>query len=308
VADGVTSLFPAEDQAPRPPRPWLAALLTTVLPGAGQFYAGRVVRACAISSIALALPMLALRGVTVLGGAAERLAVLVLVGLVFFICAAVDAWHVAQSPIPGRRAWRRWYVIGAYLALMVFVVRPAIVALSLRELRVFRMNGVSMSLTLLDGDRVLATPVAGRLRPRMVVAWRKDDERLFLHRIVGMPGDRIAMRNFQLVVNGLDIEGGAMRPASWALQEASEFAWQREYLADDTPPDRYWPSYGDWGPLRVPAGHYFLLGDNRYGSLDSRQLGFVRREQIHWRARWILASRDEKTGLLRLDRMGHDVD
>ena len=308
MADDVTSLFAAEDRAPRRPRPWLAALLTTLLPGTGQFYAGRIVRAFLVSCLALTLPMLALRGVTALNGAAERLAVLVLVGLIFYICATVDAWHVAHAPVAGRPIWRRWYSIVAYLALMAIGVQPVIYGLSLRAMRVFKMNGVAMSLTLLDGDRVFATPLSGRVRPRAVVAWQADDQRVFLHRVVGVPGDRVAMRNFRLVVNGLDIEGGGLRPASWIREDFSEFAWQRQYLADGTPPDRYWPSYGDWGPLRVPDGHYFVLGDNRYGSRDSRHLGFVRREQIHWRARWILASHDQETGLLRLERMGRDVD
>jgi signal peptidase I len=224
------------------------------------------------------------------------------------ICAAVDAWHLTQSREPGSWWWRKWYVLAAYVGVILVVVRPMVGAASGRLVQLYTVDGVAMSLTLLSGDRVLATPLAGRVRPRMIVVWQGDDGRPFTHRVVGMPGDTVAMRNFRLLVNGLDIEGAAAQPARWRVTDGGEFAWQREYLADSTPPDRYHPSYGDWGPLRVPPGHYFVLGDNRYGSRDSRHLGFVRRDQIVARVRWVFASLDETTRHLRLGRMGHDVD
>jgi signal peptidase I len=307
VADDVTSLFAAEDQAPRRPRPWLAALLSAVAPGTGQLYAGRAVRAIVVSVIAVAMPALTLLAVTTLDTAAERLAALVLVAMLLVIGAAFDAWHVAQSPVAPSPLWRRWYVLGAYVALVLFALRPMVGAASRRFVQIYTVEGVAMSLTLLSGDRVLATPLTGRVRPRMVVVWRSPDGRPFTHRVVAMPGERVGMRNFRLLVNGLDIEGEAALPVRWQISDGMEFAWQREYLADSTPRDRYYPTYGDWGPLRVPAGHYFVLGDNRYGSRDSRQLGFVRRDQIVARVRWVFASLDEQTRHVRFERMGHDV-
>ena len=75
----------------------------------------------------------------------------------------------------------------------------------------------------------------------------------------------------------------------------------------EIPPERYRPTYGDWGPIRVPPDRYFVLGDNRYGSLDSRQRGFIRRAQIVARVRWVFAAVDPSTHRLRLERMGRDV-
>ena len=141
----------------------------------------------------------------------------------------------------------------------------------------------------------------------MVVVWRTDAGAVVTHRVVGMPGDRLEMRNFMLLVNGLDVEGSALRPARLIGGAGEEFAWQREFLTDDVSPERYRPSYGDWGPIRVPRDRYFALGDNRYGSLDSRQRGFIRRDQIIARVRWVFAAFDPKTHGPRFDRMGHDV-
>lgn len=306
MTDDVTSLFAAPGT--RGARPWVAALLSAVVPGMGQLYASRPLRALVVSLIAVATPAVALRAVTGLDTPAERFAALAMAGLLLIIGATVDAWHVAQDPDRATRpVLRQPLVLVAYAVFVLFGLRPAWLAAGNHLVQVYRMDGVSMSLTLQSGDRVIATPLRGRVRPRMVVIWLTDDGRRFTHRVVGMPGDRIAMRNFRLLVNGLDIEGADLRPAMWIQHAVSEFAWQRQYLDDATPPDEYSPSYGDWGPLRVPAGHYFVLGDNRYGSRDSRQLGFVPRERIVARARWVFFSRDPEKGRIRLERMGHDV-
>jgi signal peptidase I len=307
VADEVTTLFQAEPQAPSPPKPWLAALLGAGAPGTGQLYAGRPLRAVGVSTAAVAMPALSLLAVTGLDAAAERIAALTLLALLLVIGSAVDAWHVAQAPGQARTIWRRWYVLAAYVGLLLFGLRPLVGAVSSRLVQIYTVDGVAMSLTLIAGDRVLATPLTGRIRPRMVVVWRTSDGRSVTHRVVAMPGESVAMRNFTLLVNGLEIEGAAAMPVRWQVPRANDFAWQSEYLADSTPADQYFPTYGDWGPLRVPAGHYFVLGDNRYGSRDSRHLGFVRRDQIIARVRWVFASLDETRRHLRFERMGHDV-
>ena len=308
MAEDVTSLFAGTSRATRPPNPWLAALLSAVIPGTGQFYTGRPVRALVVSAVALAMPAAALGMVTLLETPAGRYAAMVLAGLLAVIGSTFDAWHVAHTPHDGStRAWRHPLMLAVYAAAVVFGLRPAVMIASRQFIEFSTVEGVAMSLTLQSGDRVLATPLRGRVRPRMVIVWRSDDGRPLTHRIVGMPGDRVAMRNFRLLINGVDMEGDDLRPAMWIQHAPDEFAWQRQYLADATPPERYVPSYGDWGPLLVPSGYYFVLGDNRYGSRDSRQLGFVARERIISQVRWVFFSWDPNARAIRFARMGHDV-
>jgi signal peptidase I len=306
VSDAVTSLFPPPAR-PWQPRPWLAALLSAIVPGTGQLYAGRPVRAVILSGMALAWPALVLLAVTPLGSAAARLAGVTLGLLLFVMCPAIDAWHVAGLK-SCRRYYSRWYALAGYVALVLFALRPfVVVPLLTRAVQVYRVTGVSMSLTLQNDDRVIATPLAGPVRRRMVVVWRTEGGGIVMHRVVGMPGDRLEMRNFMLLVNGLDVEGSALRPARLVGIAGEEFAWQRDFLTDDVAAERYRPSYGDWGPIRVPRDRYFVLGDNRYGSLDSRQRGFISRAQIVARVRWVFAAFDAKANGFRLDRMGQDV-
>ena len=142
----------------------------------------------------------------------------------------------------------------------------------------------------------------------MVVVWRTDGGAIVTHRVVGMPGDRLEMRNFMLLVNGLDVEGAALRPA--AHRPASPARSSRG-SASSSP-----ATCLRIGIARATAtgarfacrrDRYFVLGDNRYGSRDSRQRGFVRRDQIVARVRWVFAAFDPKTHGPRFDRMGHDV-
>ena len=116
--------------------------------------------------------------------------------------------------------------------------------------------GESMAPTLKNGHRVVATRTLTDLKQGDVVCFRypKDESKSFVQRIVGLPGDRIEMHDGVVTINGRLLD--------------------EPYVAESN------RSRDSWGPITVAEGQYFLMGDNRRNSSDSRSWGLVRRDAI----------------------------
>ena len=109
-------------------------------------------------------------------------------------------------------------------------------------------------------------------------------------RMVGMPGDTLFMRKGLLYVNGIPQRQGfgtvGITPDGSQPDDADPlFDWQHKVELKQSrfgaAPAQ--PTHDNWGPLVVPAGSYFMMGDNRYQSKDSRYWGVVPRENIRGR-------------------------
>jgi signal peptidase I len=171
----------------------------------------------------------------------------------------------------------------------------------------------SMRPNLLEGDVVLVNRLAYDLKlplTDVVLAHLGEPQRgdivtftspadgvRLIKRIVGLPGDRIEMRDEVLYVNGTAAEYA--EPQS--LQEPAEFGTRAALRLTEhsvgAPPRRVqWldgvPARNSFAPLTVPPGQYLMLGDNRDNSADSRYFGFVPRERLIGQARRVLVSAD----------------
>jgi len=119
-------------------------------------------------------------------------------------------------------------------------------------------------------------------------------------RVIGLPGDRVELRDNRLFLNGRAVDYAALAPATInavpaAQQPHHDFASEqlpaRSHPVMATPA---LPVQRSFGPTTVPAGHYFMLGDNRDNSLDSRYFGPVPREQIVGRSTAVVLSFDRE--------------
>ena len=115
-----------------------------------------------------------------------------------------------------------------------------------------------------------------------------DPTPTLVKRLVGVPGDTLYMRNALLHVNGIPQPQGyaaADNPVGDPNEVSDLYAWQREHALTSSRfgPAPSQPTHDNWGPLVVPAGHYFMLGDNRYNSKDSRYWGVVPRANLRGR-------------------------
>lgn len=165
------------------------------------------------------------------------------------------------------------------LEWMVVLGAAAVVAIILRTFvfQAFYIPSESMEQTLYQGDRILVNKVSYRLhdinRGDVVVFRRPDDQpgdiRDLIKRVIGLPGDVVEGRNSQIYVNGqLLVE---------------------PYLHGD--------SFADFGPITVPDGEYFMMGDNRDQSLDSRRFGTIAEDRVIGRA-FVLFWPVDRVGLL----------
>jgi signal peptidase I len=125
-----------------------------------------------------------------------------------------------------------------------------------------------------------------------------DSVPVLVKRLVGMPGDTVMMRGGRLMVNGA-VESRAVAPLAAADESNALFAWQRriELAGSRFGPPVARPSVHEWGPLLVPPGEYFMMGDNRDDSVDSRYYGPVPRENFRGTPMFVYYSYDTEDGL-----------
>lgn len=135
-----------------------------------------------------------------------------------------------------------------------------------------------------------------------------DGERL-VKRVVGLPGDTVELRDERLWINGAPLAylpAPAGTVARLDSYDRTHPVFAREVLGDHTHlvmllPQRL--ALRSFGPIAVPAGQYFVMGDNRDDSNDSRFIGCIARERILGRSSRVVLSFDQEHWLLpRLGR------
>jgi signal peptidase I len=174
----------------------------------------------------------------------------------------------------------------------------------------FKIPTSSMENTLLVGDFLLVNkavygaqiPGTGITLPAFAVPQRgevivfnppHDLSKNYVKRLVGLPGDTLEMRAKNLYVNRVRVEEPYARHMDGNRDAVHPgMSWQLRHLHAEFPSRRYRPSRDTWGPIVVPDEQFFVLGDNRDNSEDSRYWGFVDREAIRGKPWFVYYSFD----------------
>lgn len=155
--------------------------------------------------------------------------------------------------IPELKSWLRdiLFALAIAIFIVIFVVQPV------------KVEGTSMQPRLVDQERIFVNRFIYRFtdihRGDIVVFWYpRDTNKSFIKRIVGIPGDEIEIRYGAVYVNGRRIREPYLKP---------------EFMDHDS-----------YRKVVVPPDCYFVLGDHRNSSNDSRNWGFVPRDKIYGKA------------------------
>lgn len=228
------------------------------------------------------------------------------------VVSEVNGTESSPEPILVEYARSFFPVFLIVLILRSFIMEP------------FRIPSASMMPTLLIGDFILVnkydygirlpvihtkifenhTPERGDI---IVFRYPEDPSIPYIKRVVGVPGDHLEYHNKSLYINGIAVEQDpigkyeVMRGGgNWNI-----LSWRKEHLGDVTheiliDPDSLSLNVETW----IPEGKYFVLGDNRDNSKDSRYWGFVPDENLVGRAFMIWMNWNTKNGGITWSRIG----
>ena len=128
-----------------------------------------------------------------------------------------------------------------------------------------------------------------------MAANHEDPTPVLVKRLIGMPGDTIYMREGLVYINGTAQRQGyaaAQNPKGNGDDRSPLMDWQHKIELTGTrfgPPPKE-PNLDQWGPLLIPKDHFFMMGDSRYASKDSRYWGVVPRENVRGRPMFVYYS------------------
>jgi len=206
-----------------------------------------------------------------------------------------------------RKIWKDWWKTAFFIAFVVIPVKSSLAD----------WNWVptgSMNPTILVGDLVYVNKAAYDLRIPLtmhriakwsdpargdvVICFSPDDDVRLVKRVIGLPGDTIEMRRNILLINGQRVSYTEIDPRYTEdlpakLKDSAVLATENldghAHAVMSIPSIR---AARNFGPVTVPAESYFVMGDNRDNSKDSRYFGFVDRDVIVGKATRVLVSFD----------------
>jgi signal peptidase I len=112
-----------------------------------------------------------------------------------------------------------------------------------------------------------------------------EEDMKLVKRVMGLPGDTLEMREKVLYVNGVPREEPYVKHTFDLADDPNPMmAWQRDHLLPREGNGGYTPTRDNWGPIVIPPDNYFMLGDNRDTSLDSRYWGLLEAWRLEGKA------------------------
>jgi signal peptidase I len=204
---------------------------------------------------------------------------------------------------PRKSTAREYFESIAIAVILALFIRTFVV-------QAFKIPTGSMENNLLIGDHLLVNkfvygPAASGLEKAIlpmrdigrgdivVFKFPQEPERDFIKRVIGLPGETLELRNKKVYINGTPLEEPYVHflvPPSAEGQEVAPFDLRESY-----------------GPVTVPEGQYFVMGDNRDNSQDSRWWGYLPRDLVKGKALMIYWSFESDRNDYQQDGLGDTI-
>jgi len=199
--------------------------------------------------------------------------------------------------------------IGLGLIIVLAIVVAAVSIYSILFLHFVKVPTGAMKNTILPGDRIAINKTLADIKRGDIITFKypPDTSIQYIKRVIGLPGEQIEFRSRKVYIDGNELnekrvwvkaqaadDAGPLKEVSTEGEGSYQVFYVREddkSTGDEEPP----VSFGGTAPYRIPDKHYFVLGDNRDNSEDSRYWGTVPRELITGKALFIYLS-EERSG------------
>jgi signal peptidase I len=247
--------------------PFLAALATFGAWGLGQLYNGKPIKAAVAYASGLAYVAFAI--FAPLSSSLSWLLAAVFLQLMLIVIFIIDAVRDARNSKEFvLRRYNRWWIYLGIILIQVLLVYPLVEIPVHSSIKSFHFPTGSMEPTIKIGDRFIAnmkaynktSPARGDLA---VFKYPENNSVLYVKRVIGLPGEKIEMVKQTVFVNDQPLK--------------EPYA---QYIEPEIMEDHY-------GPFFLPKDKYFMLGDNRDNSHDSRFWGYVDRSEFVGQVRYL---------------------
>ena len=195
-----------------------------------------------------------------------------------------------------------------YLLWVALFWMPDLIFNEIATAKSYRMPTNSMQPTFYAGDYLIAdlsyyNDIKIKSGDLVIFKFPLDKELNYVKRCFGVPGDTVEIIDKKVYINGIHFNDSGF------VQYADKKTLKRDegILVYPAYQDNFYGSRDNFGPVIVPRDHYFMLGDNRDNSSDSRQWGFIPKENILSKPLYIYFSYTQDDGI-RWDRFGRKLE
>jgi len=271
---------------------WLSGLLTFITIGLGHVYAGYPKKGVILFVGHISLMFLYSLLIRVYPSFITIIfsIITVIIYVIFCIYDALKKAKIRKSDYV-LKPYNKWFIYLFLIIFSTFMAQPAVSYIIKKTLiQAYKIPAGSLKPTLLIGDHILAKKTLlsnsdikhGDI---IIFDYPKDPTKDFIKRVIACGGDTIEIINKKVFINGNPID------EPYAIHQ-----------------DQKTHSYGDTlKPTQIPDDSFFVMGDNRDNSHDSRLWGFVNRSAIHGKASIIYWSWDTNNDKIRWDRIGKKI-